>query len=523
MLALSVGTSACMPWELGKGNIQSRKLGPNMNWGHQLRDGFELPESQQTITTPCLIIGAGVAGLSAAWALHQQGVEFLMIELEDWIGGNAAWGKNEIGAFPWGAHYLPVPDMANKDLIRLLEDLKVIYDHDESGMPLYDEAYLCMAPEERLYIHGKWQAGLIPDWGVPESDKREIKRFLAQMEQFSQTKGSDGKFAFQIPLDQSSQDPEWLLLDQHSMADWLSSNNYSSSYLKWYVDYCCKDDFGCLAKNTSAWAGIHYFAARRGIGANTGEAAVLTWSEGNGWLVREMAKKFRSNLRTGQMAINIQQGTEELSVIAYDVQQKNSINYLAKHVILACPQYISSKIFPALSTRSLPQLHYAPWIVANISLKKRPIGNGMKLAWDNVAYGSPSLGYIVADHQKMTGFPSKELVITWYHALSENDPKDARKLLHDWDESYWKEFILEDLNRMHPGIKKDVSQIDLWPWGHGMVSPQPGSLWDPLRQAANKPLGNVHFAHTDLSGMSIFEEGFYQGMRAAREVMRNMT
>src|SRR5437764_1276882 len=51
-------------------------------------------------------------------------------------------------------------------------------------------------------------------------------------------------------------------LDQLSMADWLKDNRFDSPYLRWYIDYACRDDYGALARNTSAWAGIHYFASR---------------------------------------------------------------------------------------------------------------------------------------------------------------------------------------------------------------------------------------------------------------------
>ena len=40
----------------------------------------------------------------------------------------------------------------------------------------------------------------------------------------------------------------------------------------------------------------------------------------------------------------------------------------------------------------------------------------------------------------------------------------------------------------------------------------------PERLARIAPRGVVHFAHTDLSGIALFEEAFDHGLRAAREV-----
>ena len=39
------------------------------------------------------------------------------------------------------------------------------------------------------------------------------------------------------------------------------------------------------------------------------------------------------------------------------------------------------------------------------------------------------------------------------------------------------------------------------------------------RLKAQKPFGPVHFAHTDLSGVALFEEAFDHGLRAAEEVL----
>lgn len=53
-----------------------------------------------------------------------------------------------------------------------------------------------------------------------------------------------------------------------------------------------------------------------------------------------------------------------------------------------------------------------------------------------------------------------------------------------------------------------------------MVAPTPGLLWGPGRAAAQQPVrSRIFFAHTDFSGISIFEEAFYQGIRAAREIV----
>ena len=57
--------------------------GMDLDRGHRLRQGG-LPAPTETRRTPLLIVGAGIAGLSAAWRLERAGCrDFLILDLED--------------------------------------------------------------------------------------------------------------------------------------------------------------------------------------------------------------------------------------------------------------------------------------------------------------------------------------------------------------------------------------------------------------------------------------------------------
>ena len=77
------------------------------------------------------------------------------------------------------------------------------------------------------------------------------------------------------------------------MQDWMAQNRFTSPYLNWYINYACRDDYGALARDTSAWAGVHYFASR-----DPEEKGPLTWPEGNGWIVRQLIERLKPWLRT---------------------------------------------------------------------------------------------------------------------------------------------------------------------------------------------------------------------------------
>jgi hypothetical protein len=79
--------------------------------------------------------------------------------------------------------------------------------------------------------------------------------------------------------------------------------------------------------------------------------------------------------------------------------------------------------------------------------------------------------------------------------------------------------VLDDLRPAHPDLESLVARLDVMRWGHAMVRPAPGLIWDPDFLALAKPFGGVHFAHTELSGLALFEEAQDHGLRAAEEVL----
>jgi hypothetical protein len=160
---------------------------------------------------------------------------------------------------------------------------------------------------------------------------------------------------------------------------------------------------------------------------------------------------------------------------------------------------------------------YSPGLTANLTLERWPKNVGVEPAWDNVIYGSPALGYVVATHQSLATREDRT-VWTFYWALAHESPSSARNRLLKDDWRTWTDRILDDLSLAHPDIRDCVSHVDIMRHGHAMIRPTPGFLTEHER-AKPPALPGLHFAHSDASGISIFEEAQYQGVSAARAVM----
>ena len=452
--------------------------------GHRLRDRapFRAPARRQRI--PIVIIGGGIAGLSAAWRLDKRGIhDFVLLEMESQAGGNSRWGENEISKFPWAAHYVPVPAKGESLARELFEELGIFRDGK------WDDRALCFDPQERLFRYGRWQEGIEPEIGATAHDRDQYRRFTEKINQFR----ASGEFT--IPMERGAKPSP---LDHISMADWLATERFDSSSLRWYINYACRDDYGALAKDTSAWAGIHYFASR-----DPEEKGPLTWPEGNGWIAQQLIKKLSRYIQTGSVVYRV---TCDLHVLTEQTE------YIAEKVIFAAPtflaQYIIEDAPPATGFK------YSPWLTANLTLDRIPDQKGAEPAWDNVIYDSPTLGYVNATHMTLATH-TERTVWTFYWSLAEYSPRDARTLLLSKDWNYWKEAILNDLSRAHPDIRQCVSRIDIMRMGHAMIRPTPGFIFSAERQRWLNSQRGIHYANSDLSGFSIFEEAQYRGVKSA--------
>jgi hypothetical protein len=517
---LGLGLSIPLINSCSSREIPGKIVGANAKTGHLLRDG-KFPEISEEVRMDVVIVGGGVSGLSAARYLSKHTSNFRLLELDNETGGNARGGINGQFRYPWGAHYLPLPGNGDPELVQFLSDSNVITGVT-NGLPVYNEYFLCHDPKERLYINNFWQEGLIPQAGVPAKDRDQINGFLSLMQRYKEEKGRDGKMAFTFPVIECSSDKKFLDLDLITASEFLRLNAFDSPYLHWYVNYCCADDYGSSSGETSAWAMIHYFASRRGLAANAPSDAVLTWPEGNFWLIRKLRNGLHENILTQSLAYNIDSLNGKVQVSYYDVSADKSVKIAAEKVIMATPQFVNQRLLGSVNRNfDYRTFQYSPWMTANIKTT-HPLNErrGEPLSWDNVVYGSDGLGYINAAHQE-TRLQSEDKMITYYKPLL-GDSASNRRIAYQNTFSDWKELILKDLSKPHPDLARHISEIEVWIWGHGMIKPVPGFQFGADRTMANRPINNqIFFAHSDISGLSVFEEAFYNGHAAAKAVLKH--
>ena len=507
--------------------------------GHLLRSSKAAQSPSKVMRTRVLIAGGGVAGLAAARALRLRSMhDFALLELEDTAGGNSRAGSVNGVACPLGAHYLPVPDAsgsAAQPVHQLLEELGLA--RREAGRWTYDEKVLCHSPQERLFIDGNWQEGLLP---VQDIDANT----LAQYRKFSELVAeASGTAQFSIPINRSAVAPVILALDAITFDTWLNQNNLASPPLRWYLDYCCRDDYGAGSSAVSAWAGIHYFASRHGFSSpgsgpsQARDAGVLTWPQGNGWLSQRLAEPLGRALHTGHVVTRIAHLKHGVEVDAINVASGQTERWLCEHCIVALPLFVAARVIenpPAALLNASASARYAPWLVANIHINAALHDRGGAApSWDNVLYTghrSPAgtgseqaegLGYVDAAHQNLSRVRGAT-VLTHYRAFGIDAAR--RKHLFEQPWAYWRDTVLGELTAAHPDLPGKATRIDIMRYGHAMSVPVPGTRSGAALAALQQPQAThprLRFAHSDLSGYSVFEEAFAHGHRQGSAVARS--
>jgi hypothetical protein len=473
------------------------------------------PGSSETIQTKILIIGSGVTALSAARSLRLMGInDITLVEMEQNLGGNSSSGENQWSKFPLGAHYLPFPNKDNSELIAFLEEQKIVLGYDEKKRPILDEEQITFPPHDRLHHKNSWEEQLYPIKNLDNQSSEEFERFFYLMNQYKQKRDELGAFWFDIPIEKSSQHHDALILEEIAFSAWLTKHNFHSEALMWYLNYCCKDDYGLGVDYVSAWAGIHYFAGRKGDFAPHYNASEFTWPEGNARLIDLLGKFVQNKVLHGHLAFDVKLKPEHVEVLVFDSVTDSTKTICAQKVLFCTPQYVNQYLFKG---RKASNFKYAPWFIATLVIDKNFAGCD-NFAWDNAIYMSDGLGYIYNQHQNINQVTNHK-VISFYYSFNEENLKNARKKLFKLKDDDMKEMVLKDLRKAHYFIEDYIVEMQFHKLGHGMIAPVPKHIFGEKTAALKEPIDQkIYFAHSDLSGISIFEESFHQGISVVKKL-----
>ena len=424
---------------------------------HELRDGHFFPKPESTRQVDVLVIGGGVAGLSAAYFLR--GKDWLLLEKEDHFGGNAYQEEYKGQIYGTGSAYGYRGDHGDQLAKEIGLHLPLV------GMP--DPVI-----DNGVYTADPWKAGLEH---LPYS-----KETIASLKKFRDD-------VLKMKLKDRIEE-----LDSQPFSKFLTI--YTPELSKWWNAFGLSN-WGATTEDTSAFIG--FFDSYYLLTGGDAERVILPGGLGciTDKLVEVLKPKHGERMLTDATVVSVTQVSD--GVRATYIQGDKPVTVTAKVALMCTPKYITAQMVAGLPNeqkQAMRIMRYAPYPMINM-IFDRPV---YRRGYDNWCPGKSFTDFIVADWtiRNNPGYKPKYNILTFYTPLRESE---RSTLLEVDDCRVLAGKVLKDFQQCLPEFNVDPIEIRLYRRGHPMFMAVPGQ-YTKNRIIASKPMERIFFGNSDSGG-----------------------
>lgn len=424
---------------------------------HSIRDGKVFDRPEPTAKAGVVIIGGGVAGLSAAYFLRD--ADFLLLEKEDHFGGNAYQEEFAGQSYATGSAFAWSGDEGDQ-LSREL-DLKLL--------PVN-------SPDPTIvngaWVPDTWHSG-IDQLPYPKEVRDSFRKFRDAMLEIN-------------------------VRERMVELDAESFSKYTGSYAREVAqswDAYGPSNWGATTADTSAFMGI---SEMQGIARATEDPRVIL-PGGLGCITHKLVEvlqpKYKDRMIGNVTVVAVVQDKGAVRVTYLRDAALTSVS--AKAAVICIPKMIAARTvmgLPSLQKAAMQRIRYIPYPVINVIFDK-PVYNR---AYDTWAPGNTFTDFVVADWtvRNLPGYKQKNNILSFYTAL----PVEQRASL--LDENSCKALaarVLADFQKLLPEFDVNPIEVRLYRRGHPMFMATPGR-YTKDRVAAAQPMDRIYFGHSDSGG-----------------------
>lgn len=424
---------------------------------HQVRDGHQFEPPGVTRKADILIVGGGVAGLSAAYFLR--GKDWLLLEKEAQFGGNALQEEFEGQIYGTGSAYAYRGDEGDQLATEI--GLK---------MPLVNMPDPTIV--NKTYVPDTWKTGL-DQLPYTKEVRESFKKFRDDM--------------MKIKVREKMAE-----LDAQPFSNFTGA--YAPEVQQWW-DGFGPSNWGAATEDSSAYVGLANVQDL--IGGGDAKRAILPGGLGciTHKLVEVLQPKYKERMLDNAVVVAAVQGKDAVRVTYLHEGKLTTVS--AKAVLMCTPMHITSRIvigLPSEQKTAMRRYRYAPYPVVNIIFDKPVYNRG----YDNWCPGSTFTDFIVADWtiQRNASYQQKHNILSFYAPLRE--PQRSTLL----DENNCKSLaarVLADFQKLLPEFNVDPVEVRIYRRGHPMFMAVPGQ-YTKNRLAASHPMDRIFFGNSDSGG-----------------------
>jgi monoamine oxidase len=441
-----------------------------------------------------VIVGAGLAGLTAAKHLRERGLDIEVIEARSRVAGRTEGGFLDDGTpVELGGQWVGPSQDAVLELV------------DELGLTtfqVYDSG------DSLLIVDGQHWTGPEETFGIPEASLGEFRRILTAIDELSAT----------VDLAAPWNTPEAGPLDHQTADAWLRTLTEDDVVLRFYQVMMVT----LFAAETSEMSLLHFlFYMKSGGGparlmATIGGAQDSRVEGGTHQICERLAERIGDRLRLNTPVHTIRQHDDHVAVRYTD----GGVD--ARHVIVTLPPTLAGRLTydPAMPPHrdSLTQQIPAGTVIKYQIGYDRPFwrNNGqsggvlsldhpVSLVFDNCPpSGNPGVlvAFIEGDHAR---------------AAQNLSPQERRRLVLDNLVTYFGEQAAQPFDLAERNWSTE-------PYTRGCYGGRLGTgVWTTLGPALSQPVGRIHWACSETASIwnGYMDGAIRAGRRAADELTKN--
>lgn len=443
-----------------------------------------------------IVVGAGLAGLAAAWELEEAGHEVTVLEAKSRPGGRVRTLRGPFAEGLYAEAGAVAFSQAYSEANRYIDEL----DLERAKWARPDLPQLYHLKGQRFAAGGGQQ----PDWPYELSDEEQglgprgiMKKYLF------------GTLPKTIAKPQSWNEPPLRGLDEMTLGEYMREQGASQGAVDLIRD---TQWFGQAVEKGSALS-----SAVSDFGMFMGGAPFVL-KGGNDRLPTAMAERLSRKIHYGVEVTALRDTGGGVEVRGRRGSQEEQFRADRSVCTIPAPVLRDVQIEPGLPTDQRAAVQDMPY--ADTTRTFLQVRRG--LWYDEGVTGAAStdlpIGSVDRHPYPDAGGPDERSVLEGY-VMGEAAARQSRR-----SEDDLVEHVLTELEKVHPGIQKQFegAAVKAWgrdPYAQGCVSyPAPGDVTDHL-EPLQKPHGRIHFAgeHTTIL-RSTMEGALRSGIRAAREI-----
>lgn len=424
---------------------------------HQIRDGRRFAEPPVTRHVAIVIIGAGSAGLSAAYFLRGQ--DWLLLEKEPHFGGNAYQEEYDGQAFATGSAFAYRGDEGDQLASEIGLKLPLVNNPDPTIV-------------NGVFVADTWKTGLahLP---YPKEVAAGFRKFRDE--------------AMKINVRERAAE-----LDAQPFTNFTKA--YPPELEVWWDGYGLSN-WGADSGNSSAL--VAFGGLQDMVNGGDARRAILPGGLGciTHRLVQVLEPQYKDRMLAEATVVAVVPGKDEVRVTYLHGGKLTTV--AAKAVLMCAPKYIAARLvagLPAEQKAAMQRTRYAPYPVVNIIFDKPVYNRG----FDTWCPGNSFTDFIVADWtvRNEPGYQQKHNILSFYTALRENQ---RYLLLEESDCKQLAARVLADFQKLLPEFNVDPVEVRIYRRGHPMYMATPGQ-YTKNRIVASQPMDRIYFGHSDSGG-----------------------